>query len=418
MFHPSSTQRRTSLSTAGALALVVGLLAMLLGLSAGPVLATEAGESIDSPYSVTDDQSPSDAATEVESAYVLAVWEMPSWTGDRTPTWPQTLHASFETDVMGLNQLNNTFECGSYYQIDLYNNDETTDALLEGGELLGPNNPKESFPKPQGWDKTYRLQQTELCSAVPQPPVVTSECGEPDEFLLPEGPVGVSYEITSEDEGGLEYAITATPAEGYELDTDGTDYVEDESGAATIMITLVDRTDEVCSPPSTPPSTPPTPEDVTVSVTLTTADECGVAGTFTFDEQDGVVWRLDGVAVTPGTYTYDPETGSSLVAVDASDDDLFVLTGTTEFDLTGLAAVECDSDVLGVVVEPTPEVTPEPTPDIEVLGEEVVNAAPDVEPAELAATGLDSALGLALGSVLVAGGLLLLLADRRRQFVS
>lgn len=98
---------------------------------------------------------------------VTVVWEMPSWAGDRTPTWPQTFYASYETECYNLDVFVPT-ECGTYWQVDSYLNNETTAALIAGGVLNGPNNPQESFPANPGWGKTYKLVKNDDC----EPPVL------------------------------------------------------------------------------------------------------------------------------------------------------------------------------------------------------------------------------------------------------
>jgi len=93
---------------------------------------------------------------------VTVVWEMPRWAGSQTPTWPQTFYAAYETECYDLDVFVPA-DCGTYWQVDSYLNNDITAALIAGGVLNGANNPRESFPPNPGWGKTYKLVKNADC---------------------------------------------------------------------------------------------------------------------------------------------------------------------------------------------------------------------------------------------------------------
>lgn len=103
---------------------------------------------------------------------VTAVWKMPSWKNSTTPTWPQTLVSSVETECYDLD-VPVPSDCGTQYQIDSYLNNATTEALIDGGFLNGPNSPNESFPPNAGWGSTYKLVKNADCLPPAEECVVT-----------------------------------------------------------------------------------------------------------------------------------------------------------------------------------------------------------------------------------------------------
>lgn len=99
--------------------------------------------------------------------YVLALWKAEPGT-----EWPQTLVASTDTTSTSLDALDEyaTEDC-TFYQVDLYADNETTRSLIAGGVLNGPSDPPESFPDIYGpkWK-----QWTTTCPPPPnEPPTVT-----------------------------------------------------------------------------------------------------------------------------------------------------------------------------------------------------------------------------------------------------
>jgi hypothetical protein len=143
-----------------------------------------------------------------------------------------------------------------------------------------------------------------------------------------------------------------------------------------------------------------TDNDVPVeSVTVTLEDGTGILASYDYtDDASSVVLPWPDLDVT---------------SIDVRADGVLVVTVTQDTDCADVAGVE----IVDPTPTPTPTPEPEPTVETEVLGEEVVSPVVDVIDVELAATGTDAALGLALGSVLVAGGVVLLLADRRRRLL-
>jgi len=82
---------------------------------------------------------------EKKNCYVIVAWQMPSWTDNSHPTWPQkyvTSQKQTTTDLTTLDSYLNDIGYGCY-QIDLYYDDATTASLIAGKVLNGPNNPTE-----------------------------------------------------------------------------------------------------------------------------------------------------------------------------------------------------------------------------------------------------------------------------------
>lgn len=111
------------------------------------------------------------SATQHDAQYVTIVWEMPSWAGSQSPTWPQKIvsHTQTSHPTLGVE----TPECG-YFQVDIYkytteSDRAKVDALIAGGVLKGPGNPPEPLI-PGGWGTAYKLVNAGTCeTATPTP---------------------------------------------------------------------------------------------------------------------------------------------------------------------------------------------------------------------------------------------------------
>ena len=157
---------------------IVALLLALLGLS---VLA-----------------APAQATVEQEQqSFVVITWQMPSWSGERTPTWPQSIVSHNQVSTPEEGRWPATPECG-YYQQDIYKYTNESDvakvdALINGGVLNGPNNPAEPLIS-GGWGVAYQL--------VNNGPL--AKCNQPE----PE--VTVDYEQRMSCDAGVEERATTT----------------------------------------------------------------------------------------------------------------------------------------------------------------------------------------------------------------
>jgi hypothetical protein len=97
----------------------------------------------------------------------VVAWEMPSYVGPTTPTWPQHLTAHKTSATVDLNLLTAGLPCGKSFQIDAYHSGPVTDRLLAGGVLTAPQHPAEALV-PGGWGVAYKIVQTPAC-ATPTP---------------------------------------------------------------------------------------------------------------------------------------------------------------------------------------------------------------------------------------------------------
>jgi hypothetical protein len=114
--------------------------------------------------------------------YTLTAWAMPSWINDRTATWPQDYQTSVVQTIPAINALDSSLPCGSQFQVDVYLTGDVTTALIAGGKLYGPNNPREALIR-GGWGVAYKVMQTAAC---PPEPVVEqheeSACSSSSEY--------------------------------------------------------------------------------------------------------------------------------------------------------------------------------------------------------------------------------------------
>lgn len=63
----------------------------------------------------------------------------------------QTCVTSVKTGTPSLGALDGQLDCGVPYQIDVYNDDTTTTAMIAGKKLYAPGNPPESHVNPGLW---------------------------------------------------------------------------------------------------------------------------------------------------------------------------------------------------------------------------------------------------------------------------
>lgn len=107
------------------------------------------------------------AAVAPAASYVIVAWAMPSWIDSTTPSWSQTYVTSLTETTPDLGALDSQLtKCGSQWQVDIYNDNDTTTTLIAGAHLDGPNNPAESLIS-GGWGTAYKLLQGPAC---PPPP--------------------------------------------------------------------------------------------------------------------------------------------------------------------------------------------------------------------------------------------------------
>jgi hypothetical protein len=82
---------------------------------------------------------PASAGT-CKGPYVTVAWQMPSWDGSESATWPQTLATVVSTGAPNLGALDAYMSghCG-YYQVDVYYCTDGLLNLLDGGTLSDPD---------------------------------------------------------------------------------------------------------------------------------------------------------------------------------------------------------------------------------------------------------------------------------------
>lgn len=132
--------------------------------------------------------APSVASATGKPSYILAVWKNPAG----SPKFPQNLVTSYETNNVNVNVLKDyATECGTFYQSDLYANDEATAKLIAGKVLRGGD---ESWPLDNKGNQIQRYSTltTDPCPVVvTPPPVVTPDPTPPAVTPTPVPPVTI-----------------------------------------------------------------------------------------------------------------------------------------------------------------------------------------------------------------------------------
>lgn len=103
-----------------------------------------------------------------DQPYVLVAWEV----GNPESIWetPQTLESWVMLSDPTLDALDAGLPCGATFQIDLYYADNDTAALIAGGLLYGPQNPKEPHAYVVDGDP-WKFVTTDPCAVKPEPRV-------------------------------------------------------------------------------------------------------------------------------------------------------------------------------------------------------------------------------------------------------
>ena len=191
--------------------------------------------------------------------YVVAVWQQPV-----SSAWPQSLVTSVTLNTKslqaGLNKLDlSTLPCGTTFQADLYNNNETTTALLASKALSGPGTSAESWPGGQYKSDYSKTWTTAACAPDTSSQKITfchATGSDSNPYVKLTTDVGAFYKAGHIDHTGDIYPAGSFTKGGHDF-----------SWKAQGDQSLLQYADCV------KPPTPPTPTHVTVSAT--SAEVCG-----------------------------------------------------------------------------------------------------------------------------------------------
>ncbi len=200
---------------------------------------------------------PTAAQATDQPTYVLAAWSV----GNPDSIWetPQELETYVMLDVPTLDALDAALPCGGYFQVDLYYADQDSAALIAGGLLYGPQNPKEPHAYVVGGDP-WKFVTTAPCVVKPEPrpfhdETVTVDC---------------------------EFVTTATRDGFFDLDFDPVGNVWTERAEPTVTGEGSSQVPNLTPDASCAPD--PTPEVTPEPSTVPTLAETGPA--------DGLFWLL------------------------------------------------------------------------------------------------------------------------------
>lgn len=200
--------------------------------------------------------------------YVLAVWEHPAG----APKFPQYIVQWYETNNTDVKVLNEwAIKCGTFYQSDLYANDDRTKALLAGGVLNGG---MESWPKNHdgSLNMRYDTLTTPPCPIEPTTPPVT----EPPVTETPT-PEPTEPEVTPSPSTPLPSASPTAPS----VPSD------EASNPGTVT---ENTTPSLTTTKSDAPASPSTEQTVTGTLTRTPTTSSSLA----YTGSEGTIW---GVAI-------------------------------------------------------------------------------------------------------------------------
>ena len=219
-----------------------------------------------------DDERSTSTPTSAPSGYVVAAWYMPGWVNSSTAVWQpggQKLATSIKVSTKDLGALDAWVKSQSYgcFQIDGYNDNSTTTALLGGKVLYAPNNPSESLWG-GGLGSAWKFTKvgtsctppvtTKVTPVAPTVAPQTCQVGTGGVSDLTGGSItlpttaGVTYTVSGGKTTGLaagDYTITATPGAGTTLSVTGTDWKLQSGGVATLTVTVAAAADCSVSQP-------------------------------------------------------------------------------------------------------------------------------------------------------------------------
>ncbi|HEY1085626.1 MAG TPA: hypothetical protein VGE34_02775 [Candidatus Saccharimonadales bacterium] len=157
--------------------------------------------------------------------------------------------------------------------------------------------------------KVFKVNcQTQPTEVTPNVSII-DECGTADDSVTGVETEGISYEVTK---SGMQYTVTATPDNGYEL-VEANGFTLKRNGTAVYTVILTDETCET-------PDTPATPEKVM------NIDVCGKRNdTYTIPNTEGVNYYVNGSLTPAGTYTA-PKNNPRSVTITAQAQDGYQLT--------------------------------------------------------------------------------------------
>lgn len=235
--------------------------------------------------------SADDGAGEEHNGYVLALWKA----DDVANTYPQTLVASVETVVQTLTALRTVrLEPCSRYQLELYADDATTDALIAAGKVASASEPAKSWPggKKRFWfTSTWKTRCGEEADKVVTPTLTITEASCAAPGSVAGNTEGVAWAAVLNDDGTSTY--TATPLEGYAFPV----------GAQTEfpVPSLTQLSGEGCPAPR---DDTPVTADFDVLPTDATCDAAGSFDTSVFPiDRAGYTLTVDRDFDGPGEYT-------------------------------------------------------------------------------------------------------------------
>jgi hypothetical protein len=178
------------------------------------------------------------AATEPAPEFVTVAWTV----DNPADIWevPQHTPVTVTGATVDFAAVQALVPCGRYYQIDGYKAGATTDALIAGGILYGPNNPAE--------DLAYDAPGTEDTAGTPWLYYTAPDCTDAPKC-----------------DGNFTHTI-----QSYRYVWDGVASVRADTVLVTVELTEAEAITAGCYvPPVIPPTLPPTPP----------VDECGTADT-------------------------------------------------------------------------------------------------------------------------------------------
>ena len=265
-----------------------------------------------------DDTGPQHVST--PSGYVVVAWYMPGWKDSSTAVWTpggQTLATSIKVSSRNLDALDSWATSQSYgcFQIDGYNDNATTTALLAGGHLYGPSNPTESLWGGTAWkfmkvgSCTPPPVNTTVTPGVPTVAPATCQVGDGGVSDVTGGSItlpttsGVTYTVSGGKTTGLaagDYTVTATPAGGKSLSVTGTGWTLHD-GTATITVTVKAASDCSVTQPAAKVTTTAW-VDGTWGCDATTVAQTRTVTTTPYTWGDGQ-WVLDTAKTTTVTET-------------------------------------------------------------------------------------------------------------------